>query len=280
MNNPIADPMVEVSDTDAVSDLVQMEATALGAVTVTLNRPEKQNAFDDALILALAEAFETLHAQDGVRVVFLRGAGGVFSIGTDPAWVAATADHTQEDHRIDALQLARMLKALNDLPALTVALVEGAAFGPAAGLVCACDLVVATADAQFGFPEVRLGLAPSLAAPYAVRAIGARNAKALLATGRTFDANHAFQIGLATELAADAAAIDLAAIRIADEILAGGPQAVEEAKSIIDDVAVKAIDNHLAEETARHFARVRVGDEAREGVAALIEGRRPDWPQV
>jgi len=277
MTNPIADPLVEGPDTDTESALVQVEATPEGFATVTLNRAARKNAFDAELIAALHEAFETLHGAEGVRVVFLRGAGGTFCAGADLEWMKAAVDHTEADNRDDALQLARMLKSLWDMPALTVALVEGGAFGGGAGLVAACDLAVSTADAKFMFSEVRLGLVAATISPYVVAAIGPRAARGLFATGRLFDAGHAEKIGLVTEVVADVAALDAARDRIGAGILACAPGAVADSKRLVEDVAFKAIDHGLMEETARRIARARVSEEGQEGVRAFLEKRKASW---
>lgn len=277
MTNPIADPLVEGPDTDTESSLVTIEATPEGFATVTLNRAARKNAFDAELIAALHEAFETLHGAEGVRVVFLRGAGGTFCAGADLEWMKAAVDHTEADNRDDALQLARMLKSLWDMPALTVALVEGGAFGGGAGLVAACDLAVSTADAKFMFSEVRLGLVAATISPYVVAAVGPRAARGLFATGRLFDAAHAEKIGLVTEVVADLAALDAARDRIGAEMLACAPEAVADSKRLVEDVAFKAIDHGLMEETARRIARARVSAEGQEGVRAFLEKRKPSW---
>jgi methylglutaconyl-CoA hydratase len=277
MTNPIVDPLVEGVDTSPTSDLVHIEATLEGAVTVVLNRPERRNAFDADLISALEEAFRTIAGAEGVRVVFLRGAGGTFCAGADIDWMRQAAARAEDDNRDDALALARMLKQLWDLPQLTVALVEGAAYGGGAGLAAACDLTVATADARFAFTEVRLGLIPATIAPYVVRAIGPRQARALFATGRVFDAARAERIGLVTEVAADTAALDAAHDRIAAEILECAPGAVAAAKRIVDEVAGREIDHGLMDLTARRIAAARAGEEGQEGVHAFLERRRPHW---
>ena len=187
MTNPIADPMVESVDSDADSKLVRIESTPEGAVTVWINRPARKNAFDSLTIAALHEAFETVSGAEGARIVFVRGAGASFSAGADVQWMRNAVDLTEDDNRADALNMARMLKALSDLPFLTVALVEGAAFGGGVGLVAACDMAVATASAKFSFSEVKLGLVPATISPYVVAAIGPRAAKALFATARLWD---------------------------------------------------------------------------------------------
>jgi methylglutaconyl-CoA hydratase len=279
MNNPIVDPLVEVPDTDGASGLVAVEATVEGAVTVTLNRPQRKNAFDGELISALEEAFRTLAGAEGVRVVFLRGAGEMFSAGADLEWMRAAAEQTEADNRADALEMARMLKQLWDLPALTVALVQGGAFGGGAGLVAACDLAVATASARFSFSEVRLGLIPATISPYVIQAVGPRTARGLFATGRLFDAAHAERIGLISEVVPNAPGLDAAQARIAAEARACAPGAVGDAKRLVTDVYGREIDRQLVDLTAHRIAAARVGAEGQEGVRAFLEGRLPSWAE-
>lgn len=276
MTNPIADPLVEVLDTDAASRLVQIEATPEGVATVTLNRALRRNAFNAELIAALHEAFETLHGAEGVRVVFLRGAGGTFSAGADLEWMRDAIDRTEADNRDDAYQMAKMLKSLWDIPALTVALVEGGAFGGGAGLAAACDMAVATADAKFSFSEVRLGIIAATISPYVVAAVGPRQARGLFATGRLFDAAYAEKVGLVTEVVADAVELDAARERIATEMMACAPGAVAESKRLVEDVAYQAIED-VMDETAKRIARVRISDEGQEGVRAFLDKRKPSW---
>jgi methylglutaconyl-CoA hydratase len=277
MSNPIADPLVEVPDTSPTTALVRIEATVEGAVTVVMDRPQRKNAFNADLISALSEAFETLRGAEGVRVVFLRGAGATFSAGADLDWMRAAVDRTESDNREDAFAMAHMLKALWDLPALTVALVEGAAFGGGAGVVAACDMAVATAEARFSFSEVKLGLIPATVSPYVVAAIGPRAARGLFATGQVFDADEALRIGLVNEVVADAAGLTAAQGRIAADILDCAPGAVADAKRLVSDVHAQKIDHGLMEETARRIAQARVSGEGQEGVRAFLERRKPDW---
>ncbi|MBP7815000.1 MAG: enoyl-CoA hydratase/isomerase family protein [Phenylobacterium sp.] len=276
MTNPIADPLVEVPDTDVDQSLVRIEATVEGVAMVTINRPERRNAFDARLIAALNEAFETLQGAEGVRVVFLRGAGGIFSAGADLDWMREAADRTESDNREDAYAMARMLKSLWDLPALTVALVEGGAYGGGAGLAATCDIAVATADAKFSFSEVRLGLIAATISPYVVGAVGPRTARALFATGSVFDAAYAEKVGLITEVVADTAALDGACARIAGEMMACAPIAVADSKKLVEDVAYRPIAD-MMEETAKRIARTRVSPEGQEGVRAFLDKRKPSW---
>jgi len=276
-SNPIADPFVESPDTDATSTLALIEATPEGAVTVTLNRPHKKNAFDVGLIGALREAFETMRDQENVRVVFVRGAGGMFSAGADLEWMRDAVDHREDDNRDDAMQMAIMLKHLHDIPALTVALVEGGAYGGGAGLVAACDMAVSVAGARFSFSEVKLGLIPATVSPYVVAAIGPRRARRLFATGEVFDAEQARGFGLVDEVVADVEALEAAKARIAAAMLACAPGAVEESKRLVGEVAYREVDHGLLTHTAKRIAAQRVGDEGQAGVRAFLDGRKAPW---
>jgi len=279
MPNPIADPLVEGPDTDALSSLVAVEATTDGLATVIINRAARKNAFNAEVIGALRSAFDTLEGADGVRVVFLTGAGDTFSAGADLEWMRDAADYTEADNREDAMAMALMLKRLHDLPALTVALVDGAAFGGGAGLAAACDLAIATERAKFAFSEVKLGLLAATISPYVVAAIGPRRARGLFATGRAFNAQFAREIGLVDEVVADAAAFAGIRARIGEEMRACAPGAVAESKRLVDHVAGREIDHALMEDTARRIARARMSEEGREGVAAFLGRRTPAWTQ-
>jgi methylglutaconyl-CoA hydratase len=279
MPNPIVDPLVEGLDTDVTSGLAQIEAVGPAAVTVWINRPERKNAFDSSTIAALHQMFETLHGQDGLRAVFLRGRGGTFSAGADLDWMREAFDLTEGENEEDAMAMARMLKQLYDLRPVTVALVEGAALGGGAGLVAACDMAIATADARFAFTEVKLGLIPATVSPYVVEAIGPRRARGLFATAKGFDAACAERIGLIDQVVADAAGLEQAQTDLAAQIMACGPNAVAEAKALVAHVAEHPIDHAVMTETARRIARARVSDEGREGIAAFLEKRKPNWAE-
>jgi len=274
MADPISPKYADYQPDLGDSPEVQLSVSPSGAAEVVLNRPEKRNAFNAEVIAGLHRAFETLHGADTVRVVFLRGAGATFSAGADLEWMRAQAEATESDNRADAMGLARMLKALHDVPALTVALVQGAAMGGGAGLVAACDLAIVTPEAQFAFSEVKLGLTPATISPYVVQAVGPRRARALFATGRRFGADEALRFGLVDEITPDLAAVQE---RIATEMTACAPGAVGEAKKLVDLVHGTRIDRGLMEETARRIASRRASAEGREGTSAFLERRQPYW---
>ena len=279
MTNPIADPLVENIDSDALSDLVVIEATPSGVATVTINRPDKKNAFNAEVIAALHEAFETLKDADGVRLVFLTGAGGAFSAGADLEWMRSAAEWSESENRDDAMGLANMLSALHRLPQLTVALIDGPAFGGGAGLAAACDLAIATERSTFAFSEVKLGLTPATISPYVIQAIGPRNAKVLFATGRVFGASDALKWGLVQEVVADPTAFPVIRETLGAAMMACAPGAVADAKRLVDDVEGRVIDHVLIEETARRIAARRVSEEGQEGVRAFLDKRKPGWAE-
>ena len=276
--NAIVNPLVPDAAPDANDDLVQIDSTTDGVVFITINRPEKRNAFDAATIAALFEAFETLHGADHVRVVFVRGAGGTFSAGGDLNWMRDAIDWSESDNRDDAMMLAKMLKALHDIPALTVALVEGAAMGGGAGIVCACDMAVAVEGSRFAFSEVKLGLIPGTIAPYVIEAVGPRRARQLFLTANIFDADYAAHAGI-IDMVLPEGTIDEFISMLTDSLTQNAPGAMGEAKRLVRDIAGRHIDHGLMEETAKRIARARVSDEGQEGVRAFLDKRAPRWAE-
>jgi methylglutaconyl-CoA hydratase len=264
----------------AIEDEVLLEVTPGGAAVITLNRPEKHNAFNADIIARLSDIFETLRANaDEVRIIILRGSGKSFSAGADLEWMTAAADWTHDDNVEDALGLARMLHKLYDLPQLTVALVQGAAMGGGAGLMAACDVAVVVKDAKIRFSEVRLGLTPATISPFVVKAIGPRYAKALFATGEDFDGAFAHQIGLAQYVVDSVDELDDMMEHLATLAFATAPGAVHDAKKLVDMVADHEINDSLLRKTAHQIADRRVSEEGREGLTAFLEKRKPSWAE-
>jgi len=276
--NSIAQPLVPDPAPDANDDLIQVDGTSDGVVFITINRPAKKNAFDAATIAALHEAFETLHGADNVRAVFIRGAGGMFSAGADLGWMKDAVGWSESDNRDDAMMLAKMLKALHDVPALTVALVEGAAMGGGAGIVCACDMAVAVEGARFAFSEVKLGLIPATIAPYVIEAVGARRARQLFLTANIFDADYAAHAGI-IDMVLPEGSMDEFVSMLTDSLSQNAPGAMGEAKRLVNDLVGQKIDRGLMEETAKRIARARVSEEGQEGVLAFLEKRSPSWAE-
>jgi len=257
---------------------VLLDVSRAGVAVVTLNRPDKRNAFNAQVIEQLSDVFETLRANtDEARIVFLRGAGKSFSAGADLEWMKAASHYTEAENEDDALALANMLKRLYDLPQMTVALVHGAAMGGGAGLLAACDIGVVMKDTKIRFSEVRLGLTPATISPFVIRAIGPRWARALFTSGEGFDGNFAYQIGLAqyaVENESEMAEIEEHLAKLAFE---AAPGAIHDAKKLVDEVADRPIDHALAVHTAKAIAHRRASDEGKEGLAAFLERRKASW---
>jgi methylglutaconyl-CoA hydratase len=235
-----------------------------GAVLrVTLARPERRNAFDAALIAELAEAFSTV---GDARAVLLDGEGPSFCAGADVDWQRAAIDLSYEENVEDAMRLYRMLEAVDSCPAPVVCRVHGFALGGGAGLVACADVAIAWPDAVFGFTEVRLGIIPAVISPFVLPKIG-EAARRYFVTGERFDADTALQIGLVSEVAEDAGE---RAESIVEEILAGGPIAVREAKRL-------ARERPTGVETAHIAAERRTSEEGQDGLRAFLERRDPAW---
>lgn len=258
-----------------MTDAVLLAVDANGRATVTLNRPEVHNAFDDALIAQLTETFEALGKRDDVRVVLLAANGKSFSAGADLGWMRRMANYSEAENRADAEQLARLIHVLDALPKPTVARVQGAAIGGGVGLVAACDVAVASEAASFALSEVRLGLIPAVISPYVISAIGPRQARRYMLTAERFDAAEAKRIGLVHQ-AVPATELDVAVDAVVAAFLLGGPEAVRESKALARDVGGSP-DEATRADTARRIARLRASPEGKEGVSSFLEKRKPRW---
>tara|TARA_R110002110_G_scaffold303525_2_gene517644 strand:+ start:10874 stop:11689 length:816 start_codon:yes stop_codon:yes gene_type:complete len=257
-------------------DAVVLQVDKRGVATITLNRPDKHNAFDDAVIAQLQRAFDDVRQRDDVRVVVLASNGKNFSAGADLSWMQRMADYTYDHNLQDARLLAAMLRALHDLPQPTIARVQGAAFGGAVGLVSCCDMAVAADDASFCLSEVKIGLIPATIGPYVVKAMGERAARRYFMTAERFSANSAQQTGLVSVIAAQGE-LDERVNALVDTLLANGPLAVRAAKQLVVDVAAQEINDAVIEDTCERIARIRVSDEGQEGLGAFLQKRQPAW---
>lgn len=243
---------------------------------LTLDRPERHNAFNAELITALTDALQAAAGEPQLRAVVLSGKGRSFSAGADLDWMARLAQASEQDNLADAQALARLMRTLDTLPLPTIAAVHGAVYGGGVGLAACCDIVLASQDTRFALSEVRLGLLPAVISPYVIAAIGARQARRWFATGQAFDAAQALAMGLVHAVVpADAlqAAVDeqLALLRQA------APQACRSAKQLIARVSADTDPARQDQHNAQCIAALRAGAEGREGLAAFLEKRAPHW---
>jgi len=249
---------------------------ANGVATLTLNRPEVHNAFDDHLIAHLTHKLRDLEHNASVRVVVLAAEGKSFSAGADLNWMKRIARYSEAENLRDAVALAGLMRALNTMTKPTIARVQGSAFGGGVGLVACCDIAIAGSAAVFSLSEVRLGLIPAVISPYVIAAMGERNARRYFLTAERFDAQEALRIGLVHTVVSDGE-LDAAVSRIVGELLKGGPKAIAASKELIAHVSGRPIDHVLAEETAARIAQIRVSPEGQEGIAAFLDKRAAAW---
>ena len=255
---------------------VLFEVDKQGVATVTLNNPDKHNAFDDEIIKQLTTIFLDISKREDISIMVLASNGKSFSAGADLGWMKRMASYSYEDNLKDANALAQMLKALNFLPQTTIAKIQGAAFGGAVGLASCCDIVIASTKASFCLSEVKLGLIPATISPYVVDAIGLKASRRYFQTAERFFSDKAQQLGLVDEV--------VEPNELANEVnnmikilLANGHQARQQAKKLSQDVAFKIIDDALLADTSKRIAAIRVSEEGQEGLSAFFEKRSPNW---
>ena len=260
-------------------ETINLDATPGGIAVLTLDRPDKHNAFNAQVIAELSDALETLEEQETIRMVILRGNGRSFSAGADLEWMKAAADYTRHENEEDAYRLAEMLRKLANLPQMTVALVHGAVMGGGAGLVAACDIALAMKETKFRFSEVRLGLTPATISPFVMSAIGPRWAKALFVSADSFDAAFAERIGLVQYVVENDSELTAMEEHLAKLAMHAAPGAISDSKRLVLDLAGVEINQSLSHETAKRIASRRVSEEGKEGLSAFLDKRKPEWSE-
>lgn len=247
-----------------------------GRVTrLWLNRPAVRNAFNAVMVRELRKALEDVRRDDEVRVVVLSGRGSSFCSGADLNWMREIISFTYEQNLGETMELAEALHELYSLPKPTVARVNGPAIGGGTGFVSACDIVVASTEARFGLSEVKIGVVPAAISPYVVRRMGESRARQYFLTGERMDGRRALEVGLAN-IVAEPAGLDAAVEAVVGSLLSSGPEALASAKELLR--RVPGMDFAEAKRfTAEMIARLRVSEEAQEGMAAFLEKRKPKW---
>lgn len=255
--------------------MLQHSLDPRGVATLTLDRPQLHNAFDDTLIAELNTVISTYAANPAVRVLVFRANGKSFSAGADLNWMKRVAQYSFEENQRDAHALAALMEGLYRFPAPTVAVVQGPAFGGGVGLVSCCDIAIASEAASFCLSEVKLGLVPAVISPYVISAMGARQAQRYFLTAERFSAVTAQQTGLVQHVVAPEA-LDADADKLVTALLANGPQALAACKKLIHRVA-EASNPELTEYTTHLIATLRACDEGQEGLRAFLDKRPANW---
>lgn len=236
-------------------------------LTISFNRIDKHNAFDDILLADLQIALDSAEKNDSVRVIILKGNGLHFSAGADLNWMKRMAQFSEEENKADARKFAQVMHTLYKITKPTIAMVHGAAFGGGVGLVAACDIAFATPKAKFCFSEVKLGLIPAVISPYIIKAIGARAATSLFLSAEVFDANRAYELQLIQHIIAEDDLLKYT-VDYAERMAKLPPLALCDAKSLVRDITNRPIDEELLAITADLIAKKRVSIE---GQQALLE---------
>jgi len=245
-----------------------------GVATVTLNRPDKHNAFDDQLIQELTHQLKLIDEDSSIRLMVLTGSGESFSSGADLAWMQSMVNYDVTTNHQDAMQLALLMQTLHQLSQPTIARVNGSAFGGAIGLIACCDMAIASEQAMFAFSEIKLGIAPAVISPYVIAAIGVHQAKRLFLTGEFFSATEAHRIGLISHCVSPNE-LDIQVENYLKLLLKGGQQAQRSIKELLH--ALYPIDEDVTQASAALIAKLRTSEEGQEGLTAFLEKRPPVW---
>jgi methylglutaconyl-CoA hydratase len=258
-----------------MGDLVKVSRDG-NVAHIALNRPELNNALNPQLIDELRAALDAVAGDASAATVVLSGEGKSLCAGADINRMREAATFSRDDNIRDALPLSNMLAALDRMPQTTIGRVHGPIYGGGVGVVAACDIAIASEDATFCLSEVRLGIVPGMISPYVVRAIGERAARRYFQTAEVFDAHEARRIGLIHEVVAPDA-LDERIAKLLKQLRSAAPGARAVAKKLVDDIAGRSIDDVLIRETSELIADVRARPEAREGLSAFLEKRKPSW---
>ena len=244
--------------------------------TLTLDRPDVRNAFNETTIAEITQAFRELGQNADIRAIVLAANGPAFCAGADLNWMKKMAGYTHEENRADAAQLAEMLRTIYACPKPVVAKVQGDCYAGGMGLVAACDMAVAVDASNFCLSEVKLGLIPATISPYVIRSMGEHAARRYFLTAERFSAQEALRIGFVHAVVA-ADALDATVGDIVKALVSNSPNAVKQAKRLVQDVAGKALTDALIADTAERIADIRSSDEGKEGVRSFLEKRKPGW---
>jgi methylglutaconyl-CoA hydratase len=256
---------------------LQLTQDPRGVATLTLNRPQLHNAFDDAFAAAMTAQLKALDADANVRCVILRANGKSFSAGADLNWMKRMASYSEQQNLDDARALAQLMRTLNELSKPTIARVHGPAYGGGVGLVACVDIAVGYSEAKFSLSEARLGLVPGVISPYVIAKIGPGYARRYFMTAEVFDAAEAYRIGLLQELVSSEEELDEQIELLVKHLLACSPNAQRENRALIAAVGSQPITPAVIEDTAQRIARLRASPEGKEGIAAFLEKRKPRW---
>ena len=247
-----------------------------GVAIVWLNRAAVYNALDERMTADLLQVLEEVESDRGLRALILAGRGEAFCAGGDVEWMQRMGQASAAVNEKNALAITRLYHALHACSIPTIARVHGQCFGGGVGFVAACDIAVASTDAEFACAEVKRGLVPAGISPYVLRAIGARNAQRYLLSGERFDAAEAYRMGLVHEICPPEE-LDAVVNALLGHLITSSPAAQRTTKALLRELSGVPIDEALVRQSAKRMAKMRASAEAQEGMSAFLEKRDPAW---
>jgi methylglutaconyl-CoA hydratase len=262
--------MPKVLNNMLTDSLVKIERSLPGVSIICLNRPEKKNALNLTLMLQICNAIDQTAQDPAQRIIILKGEGSVFCSGLDLA-EAQDDSKTKESSEL----LATLLTKIYETHLVTIAAVHGAAFAGGAGLMSACDLVVASEETLFGYPETRRGMVAAQVMSFLVRQLRQRDIRELLLLGEAIDVRQALTMGLINRAVPRPELIP-EACRLAKLAMKGAPKATAATKKLLDALYPASFSDDLSQ-TLKYHQEVRYSEEAKEGIAAFLEKREPLW---
>lgn len=255
---------------------------SLGKQTATLqlNKASSNNTLDPAMLDALQDAIMDLQERSGVRVVILKSEGKLFSNGFDPKYLMSESNMTENEISARQSQFAKILHFWQNLPQLTMALVQGSAMGAAVGLVCACDMVYSMKGAYFAMSEGKLGAVATTSIPYILRRITyIKNAYQLVLAGASLSADDAKEYGIVNEVVDSAAGMEAETNNLCDKMTLCAPGAVAATKEVVMNTLGVPPSSFMLNYLASVLEEVRAGPEAKGGIEAIQSRRRPKWAE-
>ena len=247
-----------------------------GIASLTINRPEKRNAFNKEMITAFKQQLFEWSSDDAIHTLMINATGDCFCAGADIDWMQKAGTYDFKENVNDALELGRLLELLYHFPRPVITLVQGPAYGGALGIIAASDITVCTSDAKFCLSEVRIGLIPAVISPYVVEAIGLRQTRRYSLSAEVINAERALDLGLVHEIV-DKAELSKYSDQFIKQLCMGSPKAQAQTKALLRYVRHKPIDFELVHYTAEAIAHARIAPQGQEGTTAFLEKRKPNW---
>lgn len=242
-----------------------------------LNRPDVRNAFNAFMISEIIECLESVEHDPEILALVIRGRGKVFCAGADINWMKSFSKLTYSEDYQQNLHLARCFYMVYTFSKPTIAVVHGASFGGANGLLAACDMAYCIEETLFSFSEVKIGIIPATISPYILKRVGEANARELMLTGKRFNGSEADKKGLVNQSFSTQQQLEDYVESITAELRTSAPQAMASCKELIFTITKSQNFNETIDYTARMIAEARASEEGQEGMAAFLEKRKPSW---